>query len=605
MAQNTVGESKGMLRTCDLTSELKRMLPPIKGYEKEPLVSLDQAIQPLLPIIDDVKQMVWTVKKNCQHPKDHLSIDESASIMLYTLEWISHESSFYYILNETLRSENRNELLPWFLYLRLFMFALSKLPTINHRMIYRGIKMDISEKYPEGKTFIWWAFSSSTSLIKVLEDFLGKSGHRTIFNIECDSAKDISKHSFYEKENEVLMYPARQFQVISSFDSGNQLKIIQIKETQPLFPLIHIPSTFLTNTDEIKQTYASLSRISPSVRPSSSTGQTKEDDPFHSCIDISQSFLTNTYPIKQTYASLSRISPSQRFPTSPGPIKEVDLFSSGIQISQAFLTSVDQSKQTSASLLRMSPPQRSPTSIGQMEEVESSFSRIHISQTSSTNTYQNKQLQQLIEQCQHQSEVHLEKQNLNDEDMEIVVKEAIINKQCKKLELGYNKITSVGASIIAKALNGNTTLDILYLNKNYLSDKGIYTLTNTLSLNSSKLSLLGLQDTGITDEGAKYIAEMLKTNTAIDRLLLSWNRISDQGVELLADVLGNHNTTLQTLRLSNNKLISDSSADFLVEMLKKNQTLKCLDICNCKLSDKGKEKLRQVTRSKKNFDLRV
>jgi Ran GTPase-activating protein (RanGAP) involved in mRNA processing and transport len=138
-----------------------------------------------------------------------------------------------------------------------------------------------------------------------------------------------------------------------------------------------------------------------------------------------------------------------------------------------------------------------------------------------------------------------------------------------------------------------------------LSDKGIYTLTNTLSLNSSKLSLLGLQDTGITDEGAKYIAEMLKTNTAIDRLLLSWNRISDQGVELLADVLGNHNTTLQTLRLSNNKLISDSSADFLVEMLKQNQTLKCLDICNCKLSDKGKEKLRQVTRSKKNFGLRV
>jgi hypothetical protein len=48
--------------------------------------------------------------------------------------------------------------------------------------------------------------------------------------------------------------------------------------------------------------------------------------------------------------------------------------------------------------------------------------------------------------------VDLREQNVNDEDMEIVVKEAVINKQCKKLELSNNQITSVGASIIAKAL---------------------------------------------------------------------------------------------------------------------------------------------------------
>ncbi|CAF1123931.1 unnamed protein product [Rotaria sp. Silwood1] len=257
MAAKPADEPKVMHRVYDLTSEPKRMLPPIKNYEKQPVVSLEKAIQPLLSFVPDVEQMIWTVKQNCQHPHDHLLPDESASIMLYTLEWTPRESSFYFILNETLRSQNRQELLPWFLYLRLFIYALSKLPSIIHRILYRGIKMDLSEDFPEGKTFIWWAFSSCSSSIKVLEQFLGQTGPRTIFNIECDSAKDISKYSFYPSENEVLMYPARQFQVISSFNSGNQLKIIHVKEIQPPFSLIHIPQTSSSITNQIKEIQSS------------------------------------------------------------------------------------------------------------------------------------------------------------------------------------------------------------------------------------------------------------------------------------------------------------------------------------------------------------
>jgi hypothetical protein len=253
MAAKTVDESKMMLRMCDFASEPKRMLPPIKGYEKEPLVTLEQAVKPLHTLVPDVEEMVWRVKQNCQHPPDHLSSDESASIMLYTLEWMPRESSFYFILNKVLRSQNRAELLPWFLFLRLFIFALSKLPSAKHRTVYRGVKMDVGDEFPEGKTFIWWAFSSCSSSIKVLEQFLGQTGHRTIFNIECDSAKDISEHSFYQSENEVLMYPARQFQVFSSFNSGNQLRIIQLKEIQPPFPLIHIPSISSGNADRSEE----------------------------------------------------------------------------------------------------------------------------------------------------------------------------------------------------------------------------------------------------------------------------------------------------------------------------------------------------------------
>ena len=196
MAEKTDDQSKMMLRMSDFTSEPKRMLPPIKGYEKEPLVTLEQAVKPLHALVPDVEEMVWTVKQNCQHPPHSLSSDESASIMLYTLEWMPRESSFYFTLNKALRSQNRQELAPWFLYLRLCIFALSKLPPSKHRIVYRGIKMDVGEEFPKGKTFIWWSFSSCSSSIEVLEQFLGRTGHRTIFNIECDAAKDISQHSF-------------------------------------------------------------------------------------------------------------------------------------------------------------------------------------------------------------------------------------------------------------------------------------------------------------------------------------------------------------------------------------------------------------------------
>jgi hypothetical protein len=268
MAAKFVDESKSMVRMCDLTSEPKRMLPPIKGYEKQPLVSIDQAIKPLIPIVSDVEEMVWTVKQNCQHPQDDLSSDESASIMLYTLEWMPREQSFYFILNQALRSQNRQELLPWFLFLRLFIFALAKLPSTAHRMLYRGIKMDLTEEFPEGKTFVWWAFTSCTFSMKVLEQFLGQSGHRTIFNIECDSAKDICQHSFYQSEKEVLMYPARQFQVMSTFNSGNQLKIIHLKEIHPPFPLIYIPPSII---NPIKEIQPSFSQMQISQTPSTPT----------------------------------------------------------------------------------------------------------------------------------------------------------------------------------------------------------------------------------------------------------------------------------------------------------------------------------------------
>ncbi|CAF4895945.1 unnamed protein product, partial [Rotaria sp. Silwood2] len=123
--------------------------------------------------------------------------------------------------------------------LRLILTALARLP-IERRSVFRGVKENLCTEYPKGKIFIWWGFSSCTSSVEVLENeqFFGKTGNRTLFQIECTTAKDVKKHSFVASEDEILLLPARQFQVTSCLDSGHGLHIVQLTELKPQYDLL-------------------------------------------------------------------------------------------------------------------------------------------------------------------------------------------------------------------------------------------------------------------------------------------------------------------------------------------------------------------------------
>jgi hypothetical protein len=190
------------------------------------------------------------IKENCQEIKDGLTINESASIMLYSMQWQPKEQSLSLILNRTLRDENREELKPWFLYLKLFMKSLSKLPSIQC-YVYRGVPMDLSQQYPQGKIFIWWGFALCTQSIESFEkeQNFNSTDQRTRFKIECKSAKDIRNHSFHKTNDEILLLSAQRYKVISNLDSGNGLRIIQVKEIDPypIIPAIGIDRTASIN----------------------------------------------------------------------------------------------------------------------------------------------------------------------------------------------------------------------------------------------------------------------------------------------------------------------------------------------------------------------
>jgi hypothetical protein len=232
-------------RFSDIAGESCQMLMPIQGYEKQPLVSLEEAVESIVQLVPDVKRMAFVAKEKCQKtPANNLSIDESASIILYSMDWEPQEQCLYHVLNKTLREKNRKQLIPWFRYLKLVLTALSRLPS-SHHVVFRGIKGDIRKDYQEGKTIYWWGFSSCTTKMSVLknEDFLGSSGTRTMFTIECFSGKDIRQHSDFQSEDEILLLPGRQFKVISCLPQGLDLYLIQLKETEPDYPLLESVSS--------------------------------------------------------------------------------------------------------------------------------------------------------------------------------------------------------------------------------------------------------------------------------------------------------------------------------------------------------------------------
>jgi hypothetical protein len=235
-------------RINDVLNEHTRMMLPIEGYQNMRLLSLEEAVEPLVPLFGrkDLLSKVWVVKERCKTPADGLSQDESASIMLYTLDWFPAENSLYLVLNKTLRLEERNQLKPWFSYLRLFLSALSQLPPINDT-IYRGINQDLSVNYSLGSNSIWWGVTSCTDTINVLEsaNLCGTSGVRTIFSIKCLDGRSIKNHSYYHVENEVILMPGRYLRVHSNYKANDGLHIIQLVEMKPPYELLKLPDNNL------------------------------------------------------------------------------------------------------------------------------------------------------------------------------------------------------------------------------------------------------------------------------------------------------------------------------------------------------------------------
>ena len=135
--------------------------------------------------------------------------------------------------------------------------------------------------------------------------------------------------------------------------------------------------------------------------------------------------------------------------------------------------------------------------------------------------------------------IDLDKQDLTDHDMSIVVKQALMKTHCRRIRLRDNHITFQGSSILAQGLLHNTTLESLDLRHNLISDLGIKSLA--MSIAQSNIKTLNLESNEITAEGALHLFQMLRDSRSLTELYLSKNHLGDRGVEFLAKALTDPN----------------------------------------------------------------
>ena len=140
------------------------------------------------------------------------------------------------------------------------MHALAKCDRYVGGNVYRGVKADLRAQYPKDREVTWFQFSSCTCDIEVeqSEQFLGKTGTRTLFSIELTTgrARSITKFSLVPSEAEVLLPPNSRFVVLVQLDAGNGLTIIPLREL--LSRDLNLPYDFVPSSAPTPTPHSSL-----------------------------------------------------------------------------------------------------------------------------------------------------------------------------------------------------------------------------------------------------------------------------------------------------------------------------------------------------------
>jgi hypothetical protein len=196
---------------------------PIYGYQHLPVMTLEEAIEKIIPLVPGIVNHAANAKENSNRDSTLLTWNESAAIYLYSMP-----ISFFSCLNTALRAENRDTLKPWFAFLKLFMASLEKLPSTKGT-VWRGVNYDDTLTFVDNDVHIWWGVNSCSTSLNIVQPFLGEKG--TLFAIETIHGKDITAFSANPDEQEVILMPGTCVRArCESLVYDDRLFIVHLKE---------------------------------------------------------------------------------------------------------------------------------------------------------------------------------------------------------------------------------------------------------------------------------------------------------------------------------------------------------------------------------------
>jgi hypothetical protein len=190
------------------------------------VLTLEEAVEKLIPLIPMVTDYVATAKKKYNRHSSLLTRDESAAIYFYSMP-----TPVFSHLHTALQAENRHTLNPWLDFLKLLLTAFEKLPSTK-AIVWRGVNYDATLTFVDNNVYTWWTITSCSMSVSVVQPFLGESG--TLFAIETINGKDISAFSAIPDEQEVILMPGTYVRVRSqSLNFGDRLFIVHLEEINP------------------------------------------------------------------------------------------------------------------------------------------------------------------------------------------------------------------------------------------------------------------------------------------------------------------------------------------------------------------------------------
>ncbi|CAF0836796.1 unnamed protein product [Adineta ricciae] len=481
-------ELKSIIGYSDLIEQPLAAFSPVQGYEHMPLVTLEEAVQPLLSIVPDIEQMLGTVHETSRDTQDGLTRNESASIILYSINWQPKEHSFNLLLNRILRDQNREKLKPWLLYLKLFMTSLSKLPSL-HCYAYRGVQTDLSDVYSQGKIFTWWGFSLCSQSIEVF-DREQENAPRTRFKIECKSAKDIRHHVSHQTKDTILLLSSQNYKVLSNLDAGNGLHTIHVKEVDSSASNDHRASMSLSFSQRIPS-------LSISIRDSS----------FRSVV-LKLTGSSKTYQNPHLQDLLTLCKPNCIIDLSVHELIDQDM---SIIVQRAVL--------------------------------DKKCTGLYLT----GNKLTNQGVSFLSDALHHNfilTELDLSDNYISDDGVKSLMNVLLTNKsKLEKLHFGSNQITDQGLQYLSDMLKTNRSLTHLMLNRNQITNHGVHILSNVLALQNISLEVLSLASNSlITDQCVDSLIFMLKHNETLKALDMKYCSISEHHSQRLQQAVNTKNS---------------------------------------------------------------
>uniref|UniRef100_UPI003D9E30BB leucine-rich repeat-containing protein 34 n=1 Tax=Danio rerio TaxID=7955 RepID=UPI003D9E30BB len=220
---------------------------------------------------------------------------------------------------------------------------------------------------------------------------------------------------------------------------------------------------------------------------------------------------------------------------------------------------------------------------------------------------------------------------LTDDDMLVLTKTLEGNSAIKGLDLRYNCITDKGAVHIAHLIQDSKSLQSLDLMCNDIEADGAEVIAKSLHKNIT-LKTLRMTGNKIGNQGAMQLATMLQINATLEEVDVSDCDLATQSVIAFAIVLMNNkricainvsrpllfslqeettvhmaqmlvvNNTLKELHMGKHDM-TDTGVETLCEALKRNISLRYLDLCCNRITRDGAKHLSEVL--KQNCSLEI